>query len=317
MGFSDGGEVIGRKLHDVIHHSHPDGSHYPVADCPIYRCAKDGTTAHVSDEYFYRIDGRAVPVEYWAYPIIDDGELSGAICTCIDITERKQAETALRELNETLERRVESAIQEREAAEEQLRQAQKMEAVGQLTGGIAHDFNNLLTIITGNLDMARRSIAGGDPAKVERAVVNALKGADRAAVLTQRLLAFSRRQPLNPKATDVGRLISGMSEMLTRSLGERIQIETVMGAGLWQVEVDPNQLESAILNLAVNARDAMPGDGKLTIEVSNTHIDETYAEAHAEVSSGQYVVICVSDTGTGMPKETIDRAFDPFFTTKR
>jgi PAS domain S-box-containing protein len=316
MGFSDVSDVIGRKLHDVIHHSFPDGSHYPVTSCPIYKCAHDGTPAHISDEFFYRSDGRAVPVEYWAYPILKDGKVEGAVCTCTDITERKQAEASLRELNETLEHRVENAIREREAAEEQLRQAQKMEAVGQLTGGIAHDFNNLLTVITGNMDMARRAIISGDQQKVERAVTNALKGADRAAVLTQRLLAFSRRQPLDPKPTDVGRLVSGMSEMLSRTLGERIQIETVMGAGLWRVEVDPHQLESAILNLAVNARDAMPGDGKLTIEASNADIDDRYAGAHAEVSAGQYVVIAVSDTGRGMDKETIERAFDPFFTTK-
>jgi PAS domain S-box-containing protein len=203
-----------------------------------------------------------------------------------------------------------------EAAMEQLRQSQKMEAVGQLTGGIAHDFNNLLTVVVGNMDMARRSLASNQVEKAERSIANALKGADRATILTQRLLAFSRRQPLAPKPTEVDRLLSGMSDLLARSLGETVQIETVTGAGLWRVEVDAPQLESAILNLAVNARDAMPEGGKLTIEAANTWIGSTYAATHAEVAPGQYVVICVTDTGTGMPRHVVESAFDPFFTTK-
>ena len=202
------------------------------------------------------------------------------------------------------------------AAEEQLRQSQKMEAVGHLTGGIAHDFNNLLTVVTGNADMARRALLAGDTARADRAIANAMKGGERAAVLTQRLLAFSRRQPLSPTPTNVGQLISGMADMLARSLGETIQIETVSGAGLWQVDIDPHQLENAILNLAVNGRDAMPAGGKLTIEASNVRIGSSYSSANAEIARGQYVVVCVTDTGAGMSPETVDRAFDPFFTTK-
>ncbi|WP_419815057.1 ATP-binding protein [Glacieibacterium sp.] len=207
-------------------------------------------------------------------------------------------------------------ITERRAFDEQVRQIQKMDAVGQLTGGIAHDFNNLLTIIVGNMDMAGRALDNADTARAQRAVGNALKGAERAAVLTQRLLAFSRRTPLEPRTVDVSRLVTGMADLLGRSLGETIQLETVNGAGLWRVEADPNQLENALLNLAVNARDAMPGGGKLTIETQNTRIDEDYSATHAEVSPGQYVSIAVSDTGSGMPPEVIARAFDPFFTTK-
>jgi PAS domain S-box-containing protein len=699
LGFEKETDAVGRKLHDIIHHSHADGSNYPTADCPIYRCAQTGTAAHVMDEYFYRLDGSALPVEYWVHPILLDGQLQGAICTFLDVTERLEAqagaerarsdafaaaqqqaailaqlaegvivadaegrltfvneaaarihgaakldvppdeysstyhlfteeggpyppadlplaravrgetvedarwrvrrpdgtsvlavgsarpvldtrgaqvgavltvrddthrdaaegqvrenearlraltdnlpggmvyqlstgadgtarrflyvsqsherltgvsaeavladpavaydlihpddrarmaeaeeeslrdrkpfdiqvrfrradgeerwcrivsapreqpdgsviwdglqlditdriaaELALQELNQSLERRVEERTRERDrawknsrdlqvvvdeqgifraaneawfsilgwradevvgrhhldfvhpddrpssddarkvasrtelapyenrckhkdgtyrwvswvaapendlvyasgrhitaekeaqaalvAAEEQLRQAQKMEAVGHLTGGIAHDFNNLLTVVTGNADMARRAIAAGDEAKAGRSITNALKGAERAALLTQRLLAFSRRQPLSPKPTDVGRLISGMSDLLARSLGETVQIETVSGAGLWQIDVDPHQLENAILNLAVNGRDAMPDGGKLTIEASNTRIGSTYAAANVEIAPGQYVVISVTDTGAGMPRATLDRAFDPFFTTK-
>jgi signal transduction histidine kinase/DNA-binding response OmpR family regulator len=233
------------------------------------------------------------------------------------LIERKRGEEALLELNRSLEDRIAQAVAEREEIEDVLRQALKMEAVGQLTGGVAHDFNNLLTIITGNMDMALRAIdAEGGGAKLRRAIGNAQKGAERAAALTQRLLAFSRRQPLDPKALDPDRLIAGMAEMLKRTLGETIHLETVTAPGLWRVEADPNQLESAILNLAVNARDAMPDGGKLTIETANARLDEVYAAGHAEVPPGDYVVIAVSDTGAGMSRETLARVFEPFFTTK-
>jgi signal transduction histidine kinase len=228
----------------------------------------------------------------------------------------RASEAALRELNEDLESRVARAIAEREEIEDALRQAQKMEAVGQLTGGIAHDFNNLLTVITGNVDMARRALGSGENSRALRALENAQKGAQRAAALTQRLLAFSRRQPLAPKVVNVDRLITGMSDLLHRALGEQVQLETVSTPGLWRVEVDPNQLESAILNLAVNSRDAMTEGGKLTIETANARLDDQYSAAHVEVAPGHYVVVAVTDTGNGMSKETLARVFDPFFTTK-
>ncbi|WP_157217117.1 response regulator [Flavisphingomonas formosensis] len=233
-----------------------------------------------------------------------------------EIDERRRAEEELRELNDTLERRVAEAVAEREIAAEALRQAQKMEVVGQLTGGVAHDFNNLLTIITGNMDMVRRSLDRGDEERVRRAIDNAQKGAERAASLTQRLLAFSRRQPLAPKPIDVDRLVSNMSDLLNRALGETIRLEIVTTPGLWRIEADPNQLENCLLNLAVNARDAMPDGGKLTIETANARLDESYSAAHAEVAPGNYVVIAVSDTGMGMSRETLSRVFEPFFTTK-
>ena len=201
----------------------------------------------------------------------------------------------------------------RELAEQSLRQAQKMEAVGQLTGGVAHDFNNLLTIIIGNLGIAKRGVV---EARSERALDNALTGAQRAAQLTQRLLAFSRRQPLNPRAVDPNRLIVGISDLLTRSLGETVQLETIGGAGTWNVEVDASELESTLLNLAVNARDAMPEGGKLTIETSNAYLDEQYCRHHEGITPGQYVLIAVTDNGTGMSRETVEKAFEPFFTTK-
>jgi CheY-like chemotaxis protein len=190
-----------------------------------------------------------------------------------------------------------------------------MEAVGQLTGGVAHDFNNLLQVIVGNLETLQRNLPTDSP-RLQRAMRHAMNGAQRAAALTQRLLAFSRRQPLDPKPIDINALVNGLSDMVHRTLGETIAVETVLGAGLWRVEVDPNELEAAILNLAVNARDAMPEGGRLTLETGNAHIDEAYAAAHAEVLAGQYVLISVTDTGAGMNPQTVAQAFEPFFTTK-
>jgi PAS domain S-box-containing protein len=229
--------------------------------------------------------------------------------------ERRRAEQALRELNTDLERQVEERTQELHRNEEALRQSQKMEAVGQLTGGVAHDFNNLLQVIIGNLESLRRNLPV-DSGRLQRSVQNAMNGAKRAAALTQRLLAFARKQPLNPKPVDVNEMVGGMSELLHRALGEMVAIEVVRGAGLWRVEADPNELESAVLNLAVNARDAMPEGGRLTIETANAHIDEIYAASHAELIPGQYVSISISDTGRGMDAQTVARAFEPFFTTK-
>jgi nitrogen-specific signal transduction histidine kinase/CheY-like chemotaxis protein len=205
-------------------------------------------------------------------------------------------------------------VAERAKAEENLRQSQKMEAVGQLTGGIAHDFNNMLAVIIGGLNLIQRKVAKGD-FDVSRFVDGALDGAQRAAGLTQRLLAFSRQQPLAPKILNINRMVSDMSELLVRTLGETIEVETVLGAGLWHVEVDASQLESAIVNLAVNARDAMASGGKLTLETSNAYVDEKYAKASG-VAAGQFVLVAVTDTGSGMSAETIARAFDPFYTTK-
>jgi PAS domain S-box-containing protein len=504
MGFADESEVLGRKLHDVIHHTRPDRSSYPVQECPIYLCSSTGAAAHVEDEVFFRTDGQALPVEYWASPIILNGERIGASCTIVELTERKtaeaalleesrtletlnrtgaalaaeldherlvqmvtdagveltgaqfgaffynvlteeggsymlyalsgakpsqfdfgmprataifhptfagegvirsdditqdvrygksephfgmpkghlpvvsylavpvisrngevlgglffghpkpgrfserherlmlgiaaqaavgidnarlyqaaqkelaermRAEAALREFNETLEARVQEEIDRRSEAEEALRQSQKMETVGQLTGGIAHDFNNLLQIVSGNLGLLRQKIPDGS-AQLRRYADRAIVGAERATTLTQRLLAFSRRQPLAPKPIDVNKLVAGMSELLHRTLGETIELEAVLGSRLWPVEADPNQLENAILNLAINARDAMADGGKLTIETQNTYLDDSYAAQHPEVARGQYVVMCVSDTGAGMDADTIGRAIEPFFTTK-
>ena len=243
--------------------------------------------------------------KFWALVVIDairdkkTGTLIGFAKVTRDITERLEGQRKLK------------------AVQEQLAVSQKMEAVGQLSGGIAHDFNNLLMIVIGNLETARRQALKppANPA-LNRALANAMRGAQRAAALTGRLLAFSRRQALEPKPTDVNKFLTGATDFLERSLGEKIQIETVGAAGLWRVEVDPNQLEAALVNLAINARDAMPNGGKLTLEGANIYVDQDYAELNLELPPGQYVVICVSDTGTGMAPDVVEHAFEPFYTTK-
>jgi PAS domain S-box-containing protein len=550
VGFEREEDAVGRNLHDVIHHSHPDGAPYPVADCPIYKCASTGTPCHVENEVFFRLSGEALPVEYWVRPIYRDGAHEGAICTFIDISARKAAQDALAEseaqfrtlaqamphhvwtaasdgvltwfndraydyaglpaatmvergwapmahpddlpdaelrwleglhngapyeselrlrradgvwrwhltravpllgadgdiarwigtntdiqdhkttvealarLNATLAERVAEQAAERdrlwqtsrdllavldssgmfravnpawttllgwtpeelvgsdhrrlvhpedwareqatahlprplpthenrvlckaggyrtvswvasiegelvyatgrdvtaqkeaeaelEVAQDALRQSQKMEAVGQLTGGIAHDFNNMLAVVIGSLDLLGRRLAGDERAL--RYVEAASDGARRAALLTQRLLSFSRQQPLEPKPTNLNALVAGMSDLLRHSIGADVRLETVLAGGLWRVEIDPNQLENVILNLVVNARDAMPDGGRLTVETQNAHLDDRYAAAHDGVAAGQYVMLAVTDTGGGMSQDVIARAFDPFFTTK-
>jgi signal transduction histidine kinase len=245
----------------------------------------------------------------------DQGRVVRMPGATVDITDRKAAEEALQALNETLEQRVAAESAKRAETEEALRQAQKMEAIGQLTGGVAHDFNNLLTVIIGGLDTILRA-RPGETVRIRRSAEMALQGAQRAAALTARLLAFSRRQPLAPKPMDLNVLIRNMTELLHRTLGEHIELEGVMAPRLWLAEIDNNQLEIAVLNLAVNARDAMPNGGKLTIETANTFLDDTYVAKDSEVIAGQYVMISVSDNGIGMPSEARTRAFEPFFTTK-
>lgn len=237
------------------------------------------------------------------------------------LSEGARLNRALQALNETLELRVQEEIAERMKAEDALRQAQKMEAIGQLTGGVAHDFNNLLTVIIGGLDNVARHLDAGaasrDDGRLRRAIDMATHSAERAATLTSRLLAFSRRQALDPKPIKADRLVHDIGELLQRSIGEQISLELVASPGLWPALVDPNQLEQALLNLAVNARDAMPGGGQLTIETQNVFLDEAYLSTVTEpVSPGQYVMIAVSDTGCGMDGDTLSRVFEPFFTTK-
>ncbi len=230
------------------------------------------------------------------------------------VRHRERAEDQLRQLNETLEVRVIAEIGERREAEAKLAQSQKMETVGKLTGGVAHDFNNLLQVVSGNLQLLGKNLAGNE--RAERWVANAMAGVTRGSKLASQLLAFGRRQALEPKVVNVTRFVRGMDDMLRRAIGEGVEIETVVGGGLWNTFIDPAQIENALLNLAINARDAMEGQGKLTIELGNAHLDDAYARSHEEVEAGQYVLLAVSDTGSGMSPEIIEKVFEPFFSTK-
>ena len=251
-----------------------------------------------------------------AVAIKDGDRISRWIGTNTDIHEQKEVAQALADINATLEQRVEERTSQLMVAEEALRQSQKMEAVGQLTGGIAHDFNNLLGGISGSLELLDKRLAQGRRDGLERYIASAKEGARRAASLTQRLLAFSRRQTLAPKAVDLNRLVSGMEDLVRRTVGPTIEVEVVGAGGLWATKVDPSQLENSLLNLCINARDAMaPDGGRVTIETANKWLDERAAQER-ELAPGQYVSLCVTDTGAGMSPEVIARAFDPFFTTK-
>ncbi len=239
---------------------------------------------------------------FWASVVLDpirdeDGELIGFAKVTRDLTERREIELEL------------------ERSRQALFQAQKMEAVGQLTGGLAHDFNNLLTGITGSLELMKARLAQGRLNEVERYMTAAQGAASRAATLTHRLLAFSRQQTLQPKALDANKLVTGVEDLIRRTVGPSVEIETVLAAGLWPCFCDPNQLENAILNLCINARDAMPDGGRITVETANTWVDHKGAIMR-DMAKGQYVAVSVTDTGVGMSAETIARAFDPFFTTK-
>src|ERR1700748_1380875 len=238
---------------------------------------------------------------FWAHVVIDairddDGKLVGFAKVTRDITERREAEAKL------------------QAAQTTMIRAQKLEAIGQLTGGVAHDFNNLLQVIGGNLHLLHKDVAGNP--RAEMRVQSALAGVARGAKLASQLLAFARRQPLEPRVVNAGRLIKSMDEMLRRALGGEIEVETVVAGGLWNSLVDPDQLENAVLNLAINAGAAMNGEGRLTIEASNAFLDDEYVRQHDELSAGQYVMIAVTDTGTGIPPDILERVYEPFFTTK-
>jgi PAS domain S-box-containing protein len=262
----------------------------------LERAAREGK--YEAEAYRVRKDGSRFLASVVIDPVRDaSGKLLGFAKVTRDITERVERQQSL------------------EQTQAALAQSQKMEAVGQLSGGIAHDFNNLLHVIRNAADLVQQRLHGSD-AEVQRYLDMVKRNVDRAAMLTQRLLAFSRRQPLEPKRIDTGKTVLEATELLRQALGESIDIEAVLGGGVWPVFADPSQLETALLNLAINARDAMPGGGKLTVETANAFLDESYAEAHPEVKPGQYAMIAVSDTGSGMTKEIAEKALEPFFTTK-
>jgi PAS domain S-box-containing protein len=313
-------EMLGLHMDDIIHPEELEENRSLVR-----QLVETGQSFTLEKRYF-KPDGDWVWISSNMSRLDDEaGQPQGLIAVKTDITERRRVEAALRDLNDTLEQRVGREIAERDKAEEALRQSQKMEAVGQLTGGVAHDFNNVLQIISGNLhllqlqargEQARGEQAGGD-ATMRKRLEMAIAAVERGARLSSQLLAFARRQPLQPVVSNLGRLVSRMDDLLRRTLGEAIEIVTVVGSGLWNTLVDPGQIENVILNLAINARDAMQGAGRLTIEVGNAVLDEYYVNNLLDVPSGQYVMLSVTDNGSGMTPEVLQRAFEPFFTTKR
>ena len=291
----DPDEIIGRHFSRFYT---PEDIQLGVPKLALAEAAKQGRFE--AEGWRMRKDGS----RFWASVVIDRitdeaGELVGFAKVTRDVTERKQAQEELQRV------------------QLQLAASQKLEAVGQLSGGIAHDFNNLLMIVLGNLETAERNSRGlTNGTNLQRALANAKRGAQRAAALTSRLLAFSRRQALDPQPINLNNFLNGLQEFLQRTLGERIEVQTVGSAGLWSIEADTNHLESAIINLGINARDAMPDGGKLTVEAVNVLADEDYCRVNPELSPGQYVIVCVTDTGTGMTADVLNHAFEPFFTTK-
>ncbi|MGX5776271.1 PAS domain S-box protein [Methylorubrum zatmanii] len=308
-------ETQGRALHDVVHHTRPDGSPYPLHECPIDQAFPENNQEQ-GEEVFVHRDGSFYPVAFTASPIRDERGLPiGTVIEARNIEAELRAKAQLEAFNASLEQQVAVRTAELMRTEEALRQSQKMEAVGQLTGGLAHDFNNLLTGITGSLELLQARLAQGRLGEIDRYVNAAQGAAKRAAALTHRLLAFSRRQTLDPKPTDVNRLVMGMEELIRRTIGPAITLEVVAAGGLWSVLIDPSQLENALLNLCINARDAMPEGGRITIETANKWLDDRGARER-DLDPGQYLSLCVTDTGTGMSPDVIAKAFDPFFTTK-
>ncbi|RWX74802.1 PAS domain S-box protein [Neorhizobium lilium] len=278
-------DLTGRSFMDLIH---PEDVQATLDE--VGKLGQGVTTFLFENRYAHK-DGSYRTISWTAVP--DDGFIHAV---GRDVTEERQAAETLRQ------------------TELALLQAQKMEAIGNLTGGVAHDFNNLLQVVAGNLQLLSKDVTGNE--KAERRITNALAGVNRGAKLAAQLLAFGRRQALEPRVINVGRLVRGMDEMLRRTIGEGVEIETVISGGLWNALIDPMQIENAILNLAINARDAMEGFGKLTIEAGNAYIDDAYARMHDDVTPGQYVVLSVTDTGSGMPPEVMAKVFDPFFSTK-
>ncbi len=302
-------QLLALNMNDIIHPDDASGN-----SALMRRLVETGASFAVEKRYL-KPDGSCVWVASNVSRLVDEqGRPQALISVKTDITEARRIEAALRELNDTLEQRVNQEVAQRTKAEDALRQSQKMEAVGQLTGGIAHDFNNVLQIIRGNLQLLHQT--GPADGVTARRLETAIAAVERGAKLSAQLLAFARRQPLRPVVADLGPLVANMEGLLRPAVGESIQLRTVLGRGLWNTLVDPGQIENVILNLAINARDAMAGQGKLSIELGNAMFDAADGGKSAEVPAGQYVLLSVSDTGRGMAKAVLQRAFEPFFTTK-
>jgi PAS domain S-box-containing protein len=296
LGFARSATLIGRNMHALMHGRHADGSPYPAEQCPTHRVLAGGSAVRVDGEVFWRGDGGSFPVEYHCQPIWRGGALTGAVVTFVDVSERIAGATRLRKL------------------EAELLQAQKLESVGRLAGGVAHDFNNLLTVILGYGNLLLRPLAGQPEPR--RQVETILQAGYSAAALTRQLLAFSRSQLLVPTVLDLNALVAHLEGMLRRVIAEDIEFATDLAADLGRVLADPGQLEQVIVNLAANARDAMPNGGRLTIATRNGAAARPWADLDAGAAPAGYVMLSVSDTGTGISEEVMEHLFEPFFTTK-
>jgi PAS domain S-box-containing protein len=411
LGYEGIAEILGKKVHALVHHTHADGTPFPVEECPGFKANRQGLAVHVCDDVYWKKDGTSLPVEYWSYPILHDGEPIGAVVAFLDITARRRDEEAVHRLAEIVEssqdailsvsldgniqswnegaervfgysaeeavgapvgmlsaldeqdetraifekiqarqkvdqyetsrirkdgKRIEIAltaspmtdsggrltgvsaiirdITEKRNLQGQLMQSQKMEAIGQVAGGVAHDFNNLLTVINGNAELLLDRISPYQPAYEHLGQIQ--KAAQQAASLTRQLLAFSRKQKLQARVLDLNEIVEAMGMMLPRVLRSDIEVSLKLGAALGSVRADQTQIEQVVLNLAVNARDAMPKGGELIIETAEIEFDEDYAHTHLGVQPGRYVMLAVTDSGMGMDAETQARIFEPFFTTK-
>jgi PAS domain S-box-containing protein len=282
-------ELLGRDMHETVHSRRADGTHRPASECPLLGVLKSGQTVKVDSDVFTRRDGTVLPIAYTASPITTDGQMVGAVLVFRDISERIHLE-------------------------EQLRQAQKMEAIGQLAGGVAHDFNNLLTVINGYTKLLLSQSEDGHRSHEKLREIH--KAGERATLLTQRLLAFSRGQMLQPRLVTLNSIVSGFESILRRLIPENIDVAIHLDPSAGHIDVDPSQIEQAILNLAVNARDAMPQGGQLTIETSSVEVGDEFVQSHPDVNRGGYALLTVTDTGTGIREEIKGRIFEPFFTTK-
>jgi len=292
LGLGSAAELEGRTVHELCHHSRRDGTPYPAAECELQAAVRQGQSLRLDEETFWRADGGSFPGDVHVNPLRRGGDIVGAVVAISDASERQSLRA-------------------------QFQQAQKMEAVGRLAAGVAHDFNNLLTVINGysELLLARPEVFGRH-APTEAKLAGILKAGERAAALTRQLLAFSRQQVLEPRLLDLNQLLKEMDPLLRRVLGEDLDLTTACDPALGTVRADPGQLGQILMNLAVNARDAMPSGGRLTIETANVTLDDGYCAAHPEVRPGAYVMLAVTDTGTGMDATTLARLFEPFFTTK-
>jgi len=296
LGYERQEELLTRDIHQLIHHSSADGTPLPLEKCRIYNACRVGASLTAEDEVFWRKDGTSFPVEYSSHPILKEGRIAGAVISWRDITEQRRGEEEKHEL------------------ETQLQQAQKMETVGRLAGGIAHDFNNLLTVI---LCHAQLALMKEDPShRFLDHLTEIFKAGERSAALTKQLLAFARKQTVSPQLLNLNEILGGMLKMLQRIIGEDITLNWQPGDGLWSVKVDTSQIEQILVNLCVNARDAITDVGEITIETGNSTFDEEYCSVHLDVLPGDYVRLTVRDNGCGMDRETQGHIFEPFFTTK-